>query len=68
AAGLAIVTRIRARLAATLLGAMFFSWVVLLHIPLVITSHGAGGKWTSLFVATMMCGGAWMVAGAEAGG
>ena len=67
AAGLAIVTRIRARLAATLLGAMFGSWVVLLHIPLVITSHGAGGKWTSLFVATMMCGGAWMVSAYGAG-
>ena len=60
AAGIALVTDMRARLAAILAGFMFGSWVVILHLPRAI---GAGrGEWTSLIVALAMTGGAWSIA------
>lgn len=62
AAGLGIVTGVLARLAATLLGLMFGTWVLILHVPRVIADPGNRREWTSLFVATALCGGAWLVA------
>jgi uncharacterized membrane protein YphA (DoxX/SURF4 family) len=59
AAGASLVTGIKARLAATMLGAMFATWVVILHAPRV--AHGdRPEEWTSLFVAIAMSGGAWL--------
>jgi uncharacterized membrane protein YphA (DoxX/SURF4 family) len=63
AAGLAILTRIQARLAARLLGIMFGSWVLLLHIPRVFDHDGDHREWASLLMAIALCGGAWLVAG-----
>jgi uncharacterized membrane protein YphA (DoxX/SURF4 family) len=63
AAGLSILTGVLARLAAPLLGIMFGSWVLILHIPRVIADSANRNEWTSLFVATALCGGAWLVAG-----
>ncbi len=63
AAGLAITTRIRARLASTLATLMFGLWVLLLHIPRVTAAPHSRDEWTSLFIAVAMCGGAWLVAG-----
>jgi len=62
AAGIAIVTGIQARLAATLLGAMFLSWVVLLHIPRVAAAPDSRVEWTSLLIAITLSGAAWLVA------
>ena len=62
AAGLAIATGIRARLAAGLLGLMFGLWVVILHAPRVVANLGARAEWTSLFVALAMCGASLVVA------
>jgi uncharacterized membrane protein len=59
---LSIVTNIKARLAATLLGIMFFTWVLILHLPRVVSAPGNGNEWTSAFVALAMCGGAWIAA------
>ena len=59
---LSIVTNIKARLAATLLGIMFFTWVFILHLPRVVSAPGNGNEWTSAFVALAMCGGAWIAA------
>jgi uncharacterized membrane protein len=53
-----------ARPAATLLGAMFFFFVVLLHIPRIALHSRDGNEWTSGFVALAMCGGAWILASA----
>lgn len=61
-AGLAIVTNIQARLAATLAGAMYGSWALILHVPRVLADIGHQGEITSLFVAVVLCGGAWLVA------
>ncbi len=62
AATLSIATNIKARLAATLLGIMFFLWVFILHLPRVVSAPHNGNEWTSAFVALAMCGGAWVVA------
>lgn len=63
AAGFAIVTGIKARLAAVWTGAMFAGFTFLLHIPLVVFNARSPGQWTSMFVALLMWGGAWIVAG-----
>jgi uncharacterized membrane protein len=62
AAGLGILSGIKARLAATLAGAMYGSWVLMLHIPRVLAHLEVRSEWTSLFVAAALCGAAWMVA------
>lgn len=61
-AGLAILTGIKARLAATLAGAMYGTWAVILHVPRVLDSLGNRAEATSLFVAITLCGAAWLVA------
>ncbi len=63
AAGVAIVSGIRGRLGATLLGAMFGSWVLLVHVPRVVGAPTLRAEWTSLFICLAMCGAAWIVAG-----
>lgn len=65
AAGISIVTGIRARLAAILLGVMFLSWVVVLHAPRVVASPHNGDEWSSLFVAIAMCGSCLIIAAAS---
>jgi uncharacterized membrane protein len=59
-----ILYKLMARAAATMLGVMFFLFVVLLHIPRIIGKFGDGNEWTSGFVALAMCGGAWILASA----
>jgi uncharacterized membrane protein len=63
AAGLAIVSGVQARLAATMLGIMFGSWVLIVHVPRVLASPHSQAEWTSLCVAIALCGGAWLMAG-----
>jgi len=50
------------RPAATLLGVMFLLFVVMLHIPRIVTHSRDGNEWTSGFVALAMSGGAWILA------
>jgi uncharacterized membrane protein len=64
AAAIGMVTKMFARAAATMLGVMFFLFVVLLHIPRIIGNSSNGNEWTSGFVALAMCGGAWVIASA----
>ena len=61
AAGLALVTGIQTRLAATLEAAMMASFVVLLHIPLVVAAPGQHANWIMLAVASTFTGAAWLV-------
>lgn len=65
--GIAILSRIRARLAATLLGAMIFTWFVILHTPKVIAAAPADrtGELSSAFLALAYCGIAFVIAGAS---
>jgi uncharacterized membrane protein YphA (DoxX/SURF4 family) len=64
AAAAGILYKLLARAAATMLGVMFFLFVVLLHIPRIIGNSTNGNEWTSGFVALAMCGGAWILASA----
>src|SRR6266481_1902978 len=64
AAAAGILYRIMARPAATMLGVIFFLFVVLLHIPRIVGLSHDGNEWTSGFVALAMCGGAWILANA----
>jgi hypothetical protein len=56
AAALAITTKVMARLASLLLGAMFLIWVIILHTPRVAAAPQSGSEMTSLFVALAMSG------------
>lgn len=62
AAAMGILTSMLARPAATMLGVMFFLFVMLLHIPRIIGNSTNGDEWTSGFVALAMCGGGWILA------
>jgi uncharacterized membrane protein len=61
AAGLALVSGIRARLAATLLAGMMGSFVVLLHLPRVIAAPDQHVEWIMLGVSSMLAGAAWLL-------
>jgi len=67
AAGLAIVSGVKRRLAALLEGWMFAIWVVILHAPRVATAAAerSRNEWTSLLIALAMAGGAWLIVGAS---
>lgn len=60
-AGLAILTRIQGRLAATLLSIMFGSWVFLVHTPRVVASPSNADEWSSLIIALACCGASWIM-------
>ena len=62
AAGASIVTKVKARLAASLLGIMFAIWVLILHLPRVVANLHTKQEWTSLVIALGMSGGSWLVA------
>lgn len=66
AAGLAIIGDVKARLAASCLGAMCASFVLLVHVPRVLAAPDDGAEWKLLFVAMALTGAAWSVAAAIA--
>lgn len=61
AAGLAILSNILARLAATLLAAMMGSFVLLLCIPQVAADPASHIGWTMLFISLSLAGAAWAI-------
>ena len=61
AAGLSLLSGVQARLASSLLGAMFVIWVVILHTPRALAASPSRGEWTSLTIALAMSGGAWLI-------
>ncbi|HZZ69651.1 MAG TPA: DoxX family protein [Phenylobacterium sp.] len=63
AAGLAILSGVLARLAATLTGVMYASWAVIVHIPRVEAHPASRQEWTSIVIATALCASALVVAG-----
>jgi uncharacterized membrane protein len=58
ASGLGMIARVKARLAATLLGTMIFIWILVLHIPRAVVDpySGVGNEWTSTFEALAKSG------------
>jgi uncharacterized membrane protein len=65
AAGVSIITRRQIRLAAAMLGLMFFLWAVLVHAPRVAASPHNADEWNSLLIALAICGASWILAGDE---
>jgi uncharacterized membrane protein len=65
AAALSIILEIQARLAATLLGWMFLLFVVLMHIPNIVATHGALLFWIIALRDLAFSGGAFAVAVAQ---
>jgi len=63
AAGLAILFGIIPKLAATLEASMITSFVLLVHIPGVLSYPHSRLQWTMLRVASALAGAAWLVAG-----
>lgn len=63
AAGISILTGIWSRIALTLAGIMYSSWVLIIHIPYVATRLNAQGMWTDMFITLALAGGAWFLAG-----
>lgn len=61
ASALSIMIRKKARLAAMLMGLMFYIWVAILHLPRVIASPHNEAEWTSMFVALAIGSGAWLL-------
>jgi uncharacterized membrane protein YphA (DoxX/SURF4 family) len=63
AAGLAILGRVLARPAAILLGVMYGSWVLIVHLPRVMASPTSHIEWTSIFIALSLSATALLVGG-----
>jgi uncharacterized membrane protein YphA (DoxX/SURF4 family) len=65
ASGLAILIRVKTRLAATLLGAMILSWFLMLHVPRIVVSPSVylGSEVASAFLALAYSGIAFVIAG-----
>ena len=61
AAGLAFVSGIQARLAATCLAGMMGSFVVLLHIPRLIAHPEVHAEWIMVAVSSSLTGAAWLL-------
>ncbi len=63
--GISIIFKIKTGLIASLLGAMIFTWFILLHIPRIIDAADAdlGGELTSAFLALAYSGIAFVIAG-----
>jgi uncharacterized membrane protein len=62
AAGVAILTRVQARLAAILLTAMFASFTLLVHGPMFLADRSSHMIWTENAVNLAVMGAAWVVA------
>jgi uncharacterized membrane protein YphA (DoxX/SURF4 family) len=62
AAGIAILTGIQARLAAILLTAMYVSFTLLVHGPMLLADHASHMNWTENAINLVLTGVAWVVA------
>ena len=62
AAGVAILTGVQARLAAILLTAMFISFALLVHEPMLLANHASHFNWTESAENLAAIGAAWVVA------
>jgi uncharacterized membrane protein YphA (DoxX/SURF4 family) len=61
-AGLAIVSGLKARLAAILLTAMYLGFALLVHLPRLIADPSGPGRWAENGVNLVLAGAAWVLA------
>jgi uncharacterized membrane protein len=62
AAGVSLITGVMMRVSTALLCFMLACFVVLLHLPRVLTNPGSRLEWTMMFVAILFNGAAWVIA------
>ncbi|HWE45907.1 MAG TPA: DoxX family membrane protein [Caulobacteraceae bacterium] len=62
AAGLAVLSGIKARLAAVLVTIMYASWQLIVHLPLVIQDPHSPGHWSEFVANLVLMGAAWCLA------
>jgi uncharacterized membrane protein YphA (DoxX/SURF4 family) len=67
AAGLSFLNGFKPHIGGALLGAMYASWVPIVHLPRVLASPGNVEEWTAGALAVTLAGAAWMVAGSGQG-
>jgi len=67
AAGVAILSGVRARLAAILLTAMFVSFTLLVHLPMLLAKPSSYWIWSENILNIALIGAAWVVADSLAG-
>ena len=68
AAGIAIVTGVRSRLAATLLTTMYASFTPLVHVPMLFADPANHANWTENAINIALTGAAWVMADSLAQG
>jgi uncharacterized membrane protein len=61
AAGLALVSGVLSRLASALTGAMFASWILLVHTPRLVATPGDRGEWFACALAFALTGVLWTI-------
>jgi uncharacterized membrane protein len=61
AAGISLLSGVRARLAATLFTVMIIAFAVLVHIPRVAGNPTSHMEWAMLFIAVSLAGAAWIL-------
>lgn len=61
AAGLALISGVLPRLASALVGAMFASWIVLVHLPRLLAAPGDRGEWVACALAFALAGVVWTI-------
>ena len=61
---LALVSGVLAKAAAALAGAMFASWIVLVHLPRLLAAPGDRGEWVAAALAFALTGVVWTLQGA----
>lgn len=66
AAGVSFLANIAPRVVAALVGIMFSSFVLFVHVPRVSAQPGSRFEWTVICVASALTGAAWVIAGAMA--
>lgn len=66
AGGLALISGVLARLASALVGTMFASWILLVHLPRLLAAPGERSEWVACALAFALTGVVWTVHGALA--
>ena len=59
--GLSFLTGIKAQLGGALLGAMYASWVPIVHLPRILASPADVSEWTAGALAITLAGASWLV-------
>jgi hypothetical protein len=65
AAGLSFLTGIKVQIGGALLGAMYASWVPIVHLPRVLAAPDDIIEWAAAAVAVTLAGAAWLIAGSN---